>query len=576
MPSNATTKESDGASSRRHDLDALRAAAMLLGIAYHAALSLAADFPWLVQDVSRTRALYLFQAAAHGFRMPLFFLISGFFTAMLWRKRGLKALIQQRVRRILLPCLLGLLTIVPATLWVSNLALESGIRRGNRSSVPTARADLWGAVAIGSPAAVTRLLVEGADPNKVHPQWGTTPLSFAALHGHTNVAAQLLEHGAQVNGRNNDGGTALHAAAFLGRTSMVDLLIVRGADVQAQNSRGETALDAAQTDWTTTQFVASLLQTPLERVQVETSRAQIIQQLRNLEVKRGAPGPSAKLSATWTGVAGGLVRWLVQTPVFAHLWFLWFLCWLVGGFALYAIIVGWCGWKTPPKTLMLSPVNLLLLVALTMIPQWFAGSTSGGFGPDTSMGILPAPHVLVYYALFFGFGALYYDCDDAAGVLGRRWRLTLPLTLLIVFPAGVEVATGLFGVRDSLLPTRFHHPVAVGLQALYAWLMAFACMGMFRALLTRESPTIRYLSDSAYWLYLAHLPLIVLAQIVVSGWPLPAIVKFSLLTTVITGILLLAYDKAVRYTWLGTLLNGPRVRPAKQGQPLQASAPSTD
>jgi hypothetical protein len=46
-------------------------------------------------------------------------------------------------------------------------------------------------------------------------------------------------------------------------------------------------------------------------------------------------------------------------------------------------------------------------------------------------------------------------------------------------------------------------------QALYAWMMTFGCMGMFRSLLTKENRTIRYVSDSSYWLYLEHLPLFV-------------------------------------------------------------------
>jgi hypothetical protein len=54
------------------------------------------------------------------------------------------------------------------------------------------------------------------------------------------------------------------------------------------------------------------------------------------------------------------------------------------------------------------------------------------------------------------------------------------------------------------------------------------------------------------------------AQILIQGWPGPAVLKCLLLTLAVTGFLLLVYDKAVRYTWLGTLLNGPRRKP---GQP---------
>ena len=60
---------------RRHDLDALRAAAMLLGIAFHVGLAFASGFPWLVQDAHRNVGFLVFVNASHGFRMPLFFLV---------------------------------------------------------------------------------------------------------------------------------------------------------------------------------------------------------------------------------------------------------------------------------------------------------------------------------------------------------------------------------------------------------------------------------------------------------------------------------------------------------------------
>ncbi len=118
---------------RRHDLDALRAVAMLLGVGLHGAMSFA-DVPWVVQDTRQNDAFGVFVAAVHGFRMPAFFVMSGFFTAMLWRQRGLVTLLRHRFRRIFLPLLLGLFTVVPAVNWISARALESPVRQNAGAS----------------------------------------------------------------------------------------------------------------------------------------------------------------------------------------------------------------------------------------------------------------------------------------------------------------------------------------------------------------------------------------------------------------------------------------------------------
>ena len=91
---------------RRTDLDALRSFAMLLGIALHASLSFFA-FPWPVHDTQRSDLLPLFLVAVHGFRMPLFFLLSGYFTMLVYRRRGLKSLLDQRFTRIFLPLVIA-------------------------------------------------------------------------------------------------------------------------------------------------------------------------------------------------------------------------------------------------------------------------------------------------------------------------------------------------------------------------------------------------------------------------------------------------------------------------------------
>jgi len=554
---------------RRHDLDALRAFAMLSGIALHAALSFMPMF-WPVQDSRQNEFFGLIFAAIHGFRMPVFFVMSGFFTAMLWRQRGLRSVLGHRFRRVLLPLMLGLVTVIPAVNWVVGKAIESGPRQTvqadvadgadvNQRDPQSGLTPLSLAVISDQTETVERLLQKGAEAGAGNRD-GSTPLAVAALLGRTEAAGLLIEAGADVHARAADGSTPLHTAAFFGRAETVELLVQEGADITAKNNYGQTPLEVTKTDWKTTQFIAAMVHVEVDKEEVEAGRSRAAELLR----PHGAGGdPAAARTEAAEQVVGALVRIFMLTPFFHHLWFLWFLCWLVAGFGVYAALADRLGWRGLPDWLMLSPARFLWLIPLTMVPQWFMGSIVPMFGPDTSAGLLPMPHVLVYYAIFFGFGALYFDSDDDSGRVGRRWWLSLPLGLFVIFPLGMEFSMGVFGFRDQLVPAVLQRPISALLQVTYAWLMTFGLMGLFRRMLTSANYTIRYISDSSYWLYLTHVPLIIGAQLVVRDWPMPATVKFMLVCGVVTAFLLITYQTLVRYTWLGRFLNGPRKRPEK-------------
>ena len=97
---------------------------MLLGVALHAALSFV-PFPWPVRDVERSDLLVLLIAVVHGFRMPLFFLLSGYFTMLVSSRRGLASLLEQRFTRIFLPLVIATLTIVPLDQVIEAYALRT-------------------------------------------------------------------------------------------------------------------------------------------------------------------------------------------------------------------------------------------------------------------------------------------------------------------------------------------------------------------------------------------------------------------------------------------------------------------
>jgi ankyrin repeat protein len=101
----------------------------------------------------------------------------------------------------------------------------------------------------GNVAAV-RLLLE-ADPSLVDARDtdGSTPLHCAAWKGHAEVAALLLDHGADIHARNLNehwGDTPLHAAAHGNQRAVAELLIDRGADLHAVNPAGRTPLQETE------------------------------------------------------------------------------------------------------------------------------------------------------------------------------------------------------------------------------------------------------------------------------------------------------------------------------------------
>ena len=95
--------------SRVHALDQLRALAMLAGVLFHAALAYSPLLQpwWLTSDRQSWSGVDALIWLPHLIRMPLFFLIAGYFTALLLARDGMGGLARQRVRRILIPFLVA-------------------------------------------------------------------------------------------------------------------------------------------------------------------------------------------------------------------------------------------------------------------------------------------------------------------------------------------------------------------------------------------------------------------------------------------------------------------------------------
>jgi fucose 4-O-acetylase-like acetyltransferase len=102
---------------RLHALDSLRAIMMMLGIVLHSANTyVIADYgaSWPLKDpLSNHIFLDWISGFVHAFRMPIFFVVAGFFAALLFYERSSVKMLKNRVNRILIPFIVFLVILWP-------------------------------------------------------------------------------------------------------------------------------------------------------------------------------------------------------------------------------------------------------------------------------------------------------------------------------------------------------------------------------------------------------------------------------------------------------------------------------
>lgn len=97
--------------------------------------------------------------------------------------------------------------------------------------------------ALGGHLVLAKGLIEkGADVNKT----GWAPLHYAATKGHLNIMKLLLEAHAYIDAESPNKSTPLMMAAMYGTFDAVKLLVDEGADISLKNEQGLTAQDFAK------------------------------------------------------------------------------------------------------------------------------------------------------------------------------------------------------------------------------------------------------------------------------------------------------------------------------------------
>jgi len=374
-----------------HSLDALRAAMMLLGLYLHTVMSYGTIGAWPWKPAALTGSLNFSLLLIHVFRMPVFFLLAGFFAALLVRSRALRQAAENRLRRILVPLLVSWAAIFPLV------------------------------------AALTALATVGWNP--------------------TSLAAAF--------------------SAFLGHARPLHLWFL---------------------EYLLLLYVSAAVAIPSTAILPVRLRAALNRLFRTAVQSRSGPA-------------------LFALPSFAAL-----------------------------------------------LPMRFVGF-------DDPSSFVPAPRIVLAYAIPFAFGWLLFRNLDLFDLFRRRaWAYAAASVLVFLIHLGLRQASP--GASAMFFAERALHSVAL-------WCFTFALLGLSLRYFDRPDPVWRYLCEASYFLYLAHVPVILGLQLLLDPLAAPPLAKIPAVLAGTLAILLLTYHYAVRPSFIGAALNGRKHPPARRpGLPL--------
>lgn len=260
-----------------------------------------------------------------------------------------------------------------------------------------------------------------------------------------------------------------------------------------------------------------------------------------------------------------------------HLWFLWVLLLFYAALLLlrapFALDRDGAWGRTVDRLAgaLVGPWTPVLLAAPLAPALWRDPAWIPFFAiPTPDAGLIPRPLALVGFGCAFVFGVLL----DRRRDLLDRLAAGAPLFLAVAVTAGVWAWSLAGGPRLAPMvePTP-EKALAAAVVALAVWSSALAAVGLCLRFLAGRSPVRRYLADASYWIYILHLPLVMLAQVWVRAWPLPWWAKLTAVSLGVFAVCLASYALLVRHTFLGRWLNGRRV-PWRRPRPAAAPVPA--
>ena len=195
-----------------------------------------------------------------------------------------------------------------------------------------------------------------------------------------------------------------------------------------------------------------------------------------------------------------------------------------------------------------------LCAALYAQPQWY-----GWFGiPTPDSALYPNLAAAAGFGSAFAFGWLLQRQNGLLERINRLCWSNLSLALITTV-----ASLWIYGLSPGFGPSvpGSDKLLQAALYSVASWGWTFALIGLTLRYFADFNPVRRYLADASYWIYLAHLPLVVALQFAVAPLTWPAPLKLGIILVLSMAMLVLSYHWLVRFSFIGAILNGrKRVR----------------
>jgi hypothetical protein len=149
-----------------------------------------------------------------------------------------------QIKTVMHLAFLSLLIVIASCQSRESSAQKKETATASETTVKPPEVDIHTAVVTDNLNALKQHIAAGSDINVKDPFGGSSPLISAAVFGKGEAAKILIDAGADLNFKNNDGSTALHTSAFFCRPEIVKLLLDRGADKTIKNKFGATPYES--------------------------------------------------------------------------------------------------------------------------------------------------------------------------------------------------------------------------------------------------------------------------------------------------------------------------------------------